>query len=568
MRKALISLLLAAVLLCSGVTASAVTVQELPEAPERFADVVSKDNPLRTVFSGAYKVPVKVDEETERSAIVYLGKDYQQTQGFVMIVPDSKMTAEKCLEDGGWKALADKKGLMLMVLEPDGKPDLNPEGKDFAYMKAAAAAAGSRTHWMQLKGRLYMAAYGDGADLAMKYVQANVNSWAGLVTFGDLTVQPKDLDNSKGVELPVWMFVNTLDKEKALVDQFKLYNGCTNEVFSSQSATQIYMPNQKTNDLLLNDQPMSQVRVTVARDAAELRTDRAELVYDFLRLGTREVAYGNVMRYSRDLSDWGAEVKTVQIDDITRSYVQYVPTSLRETAAGKAPLMLALHGNALNGEYFVERTNFIRLAEEYGFIIVFPTGSISTGVSPTWNLTRSEKEWDDVAFIKAMVDKVCKEQPVDTSRVYCYGHSMGGMTTQMLVTAMDGTFAAAAGTGCASTNVPKADSHKYDTPIFVIMGENDLFGTTYKDENSQYFIDYFTSYNKTAKEPTSYRSGRFEHYTFENKAGVPMVRFTIAEDMPHTATLDEGMLIFDYLSQFSRGADGSVVYQGGVYNAK
>lgn len=568
MRKALISLLLATVLLCSGVTASAKTdVQELPEAPERFADVVDKTNPLKTIFSGAYRVPVMVDEETERSAIVYLGKDYQQTQGFVMIVPDSGMTAEKCLEDGGWKALADKKGLMLMVLEPDGKPDASVDGADYAYLDAAASLADTRTHWRQVEGRLYMAAYGDGADLAVKYVQANVSSWAGLVTFGDLTVQPKDLDNSKGVELPVWMFVNTLDREKALVEQFKTNNGCTNEVFSTQTANQIYMPNQKTNDLLLNDQPMSQVRVTIARDAAELRPARAELVYDFLRLGTREVAYGKVMRYSRDLSDWGADVKTIQMGDITRSYIQYVPTGLRETAENKAPLMVAIHGNALSGEYFVERTNFIRLAEEYGFIVVFPTGSISNGIAPTWNLTRDKNEWDDVAFIKAMVEKVSREQPVDTSRIYCYGHSMGGMTTQMLVSALDGTFAAAAGTGCVNTMVPKLD-HKYETPIFVIMGENDLFGTTYADENSQYFISYFTEYNKTAKEPTSYRSGRFEHYTFENKAGIPMVRFTIAEDMPHTATLDEGMLIFDFLSQFSRGTDGAVVYQGGVYNAK
>lgn len=568
MRKALISLLLAAALLCSGVTASALTVQELPEAPARYADVVDKTNPLKTIFSGAYRVPVKVDEETERSAIVYLGKDYQQTQGFVMIVPDSKVTAEKCLEDGGWKALADKKGLMLMVLEPDGKPDLSPEGKDYAYLEAAAGVADTRTHWRQVEGRLYMAAYGDSVDLAMKYVQANVSSWAGLVTFGDLTVAPADLANQDHVELPVWMFLNSMDKERELLKQFKSNNGCTNEAFSTRNATQIYMPNQKTNDLLLNDQPMSQVRVTIARDASELRPARAAAVYDFLRLGTREVGYGKVMRYSRDLSDWGAEVKTIQMGDITRSYIQYVPTSLRETAADKAPLMVAIHGNALSGEYFVERTNFIRMAEEYGFIIVFPTGSISDGIAPTWNLTRNAKEWDDVGFIKAMIDKVCKEQPVDTSRIYCYGHSMGGMTTQMLVSALDGTFAAAAGTGCVNSRVPKAESHQYDTPIFVIMGENDLFGTTYADEQTQYFIDYFTEYNKTAKEPTSYRSGRFENYVFENEAGVPMVRLTIADEMPHTVTLDEGMLIFDFLSQFSRGANGAVVYQGGIYNAK
>ena len=133
---------------------------------------------------------------------------------------------------------------------------------------------------------------------------------------------------------------------------------------------------------------------------------------------------------------------------------------------------------------------------------------------------------------------------------------------------MDGRFAAAAGTGCAKADViPEGLEHQYQTPIFVIMGEKDLFGTSYESDDIKYFVNYFSEYNQTTTEPTGYRMGRFQNYTFTNDAGVPMVRVTLADEMPHTATLDEGMQIFEFLSQFSRGEDGSVIYQGGIHNA-
>lgn len=558
----------------AGTALAEMEVQSFPEAPAVYAEAVDKANPIATIFTGAYRLTMPVGEE-ERTVVVYLAEGYAQTQGFVMLVPDSGMTATQVLEEGGWKDVADKHQLYLMVLEPDGERyDLSYEGRDFAYIAAATDLADTRNYWRQPEGRNYMVGYGDGASLALLSAEATLPSvWAGVATFGDMELGAADIQNANGTELPVWMFVNELDREAELVDLFKGYNNCTDEAFANADASAIYFPNQQVNDLLLNDQPMSQVRVTIADDAAALNAERAQVVYDFLRRGTREVGYGDkAMRYTHDLSDWNAEVKTIEVDGITRSWVEYVPSQLRYTSEAGAPLMVALHGNALSGEYFAERTELIKLAEEYGFAIVFPTGSINQVIAPTWNHLRNDDQWDDVKFIDEMMNDVIARLPIDQSRLYLYGHSQGGMFTQLMVSYMDGRFAAAAGTGCAFVGLPEQE-HQFETPIYVQFGDRDYVGKAdiETSENAQSYINYFTAYNNCGTIDDldgAYRTGRYRTYVWENDLHVPMVVYSVPEEMPHTATLDGEMMFFEWMSQFSRNEDGSVGYRTGVYRAE
>lgn len=569
MKKILSLLAVIALLLPLGSSRAEIEVQTFPEKPENFAKNVDPRMPLRTLYAGAFRLPVMIeDSDVQRTVVVYLAKNYAQTQGFIMIVPDSGMSAEQCLEAGGWKAVADANNLFLMLLEPsDGAYD------DDAYLAAATQLADSRDYWRQPEGRNYVVAYGDAVDLTVKFVEGMLPStWAGIATFGDLSIGASEIVNHSSTELPAWLFVSELDHEVEIVDLLKSFNNCTDDVYSNKFADAIYFPNQQVNDLLLNEQPMSQVRVSITQDASSLNAHRAAYVYDFFRQGTREVAYGNkVMRYTRDLSHWGATLETVNVGGITRSWVQYVPVHLRETSAGKVPLLVALHGAALNGEYFADRTSYIKLAEEFGFIIVFPTGSISSSITPAWNTSRDEAWWDDVGFISALLDTVKEKLPVDDARIYCYGHSAGGMFTQLLVSYLDGTFAAAAGTGCAFKGIPEVE-HSHKTPFFLIYGDQDFIGPSSitTSENVRYCIEYFTKYNDCGTITDvdgSYRMGRSKIYVWQNEDGIPMVQYADVEDMPHTATLDGGMLMFQWLSQFSRNEDGQVGYRTGAYSA-
>ncbi len=313
---------------------------------------------------------------------------------------------------------------------------------------------------------------------------------------------------------------------------------------------------------------MSQVRYTETADASALIPARAAIVYEFLSLGTREVGYGNkAMRYTHDIGDWGAIVKQMKIDGITRSWVEYVPSRLRATTGDKAPLVVALHGSALSGTYLAERTSWIKLAEEFGFIIAFPDGSINTGIAPVWNWLRDKNQWDDVGFLKAMLSDISGRLPADQSRIYLYGHSLGGMFMQVLVGYMDGVFAAAAGTGCAFPNIPKVDM-QHRTPVFVLFGEKDYGNPSIETgEGPRHFISLFTKYNDSgtiADLDGAYKFGRFNFYIWEDSSRIPMVQYAIVDDKPHTVTLDEGFIVYEWLSRFRRNDDGSVGYRTGV----
>ncbi|MBQ9263279.1 MAG: hypothetical protein IJ189_03605 [Clostridia bacterium] len=566
--KKLLAVFLAVAMLLGCTAMAEVEVKEFPEVPADYSKVVDSANPLRTLYEGAYRVPVTVGE-AERSMLVYFPASYAQTQGFVLIVPASGTSAAQCLEEGGWKVVADEQGMLLMLPEPGEEAyDLSPDGADYAFLAACAKKAGERNYWFQTKGRDYIVGYGDGASLAVEYAEATVNSWSGLVAFGDLNLTAEDIKNKSGADLPVWLFVSDAAEEEALIDLFRGYNGCTDEVFSSAVADRVYFPNQKTNDLLLNDQPLSQVRVTVAADAAAYVADRAAQAYDFLHIGTREVGYGaKAMRYAFNVDEWGATVETVDVDGITRSWIQYVPSKLRETAEGKVPLLVALHGNALNGEYYAERSGFIRMAEEFGFIIAFPTGSISNGITPTWNITKDETKWNDVAFLEAMIAKIESEQPIDTARRYLFGHSMGGMFSQHLISYMDGVFAAVCATGC-TTEAVTVGPYTHETPIWIITGDNDLMGTSFQAPEVAHYIAMFREGNGLGEAYGQYRSGRYQHYVWRNAQGADTLRFSLCDEMAHTTTLDQGLYFFNWLSQFSRGENGECIYQGGIYNAK
>ena len=551
------------------ITDELLEVRELPEPPAVWRDAVDKANPMKTIYTGAYRVPVTVSETVEREAVVYIGEGFTMTQSIVFIVPQSGMRAEECLVSAGWTKLADEHGLVVMALQPGDEPyDTSAEGSDFAFLKAMVARGGQRTHWFMPKGRAYIAGYGDGAALMLRYAAATITTWAGIACFGSTDLDPATLGLKLSV--PAWLYTDDLDATRPLTELLCQVNGCTSEKLSSEAADEIYLPSQKTNGLLLNEQPVSQVRVSLVGDPDACNTTRTNDVWAFFSNYTRETGYGKkAIRVAREVEDWGAERRSLELDGITRTWIEYVPTTLRCTSEGKVPLMLVLHGNALNGEYFVERSQYIRMAEEKGFIIVFPNGSIGKVLAPTWNISSDPESWDDIGFIRAMIDDVCARQPVDTSRIYCYGHSLGGMFTQCLCSRLDGLFAAASGTGCATdldgmANI-SALTHTTKTPMYVIMGENDQWDGSMGSDAANWYIDYWTRYNETASEPSSYRNGRYACYEWKDADGVAMVKYAIVDGMPHTTTLDIGLEQYGWMSRFSRRADGSVGVQDGFY---
>ncbi len=123
----------------------------------------------------------------------------------------------------------------------------------------------------------------------------------------------------------------------------------------------------------------------------------------------------------------------------TRSYRLYVPANV----ADNAPLVVSLHG--ANGNQWANRPMTTEVADDEGFIVVYPQGKTVdfylAGMNTTGWVSSGEVN-ADVEFIKAVIEDVKKNYSVDSKRIYCCGFSNGGMMTYALSNTCADIFAA------------------------------------------------------------------------------------------------------------------------------
>lgn len=111
----------------------------------------------------------------------------------------------------------------------------------------------------------------------------------------------------------------------------------------------------------------------------------------------------------------------INVNGERRSYILYVPKSL--DPAKPAPLVISMHGFAGWPGNQVRVTQWNKLADEQGFIVVYPRG---TGFPLRWRATNAQTVVNDLAFINALIDKLEGSYNIDPKRIYANGFSNGG----------------------------------------------------------------------------------------------------------------------------------------------
>src|SRR5258706_14410006 len=66
-------------------------------------------------------------------------------------------------------------------------------------------------------------------------------------------------------------------------------------------------------------------------------------------------------------------IYTIKFNHQERTYILHIPTSYNGSIA--TPLVLSLHGDGGNADSEMSLTNFNPLADEKGFIVVYPNGN-------------------------------------------------------------------------------------------------------------------------------------------------------------------------------------------------
>lgn len=145
-----------------------------------------------------------------------------------------------------------------------------------------------------------------------------------------------------------------------------------------------------------------------------------------------------------------------------RSFYFFVPKSV--TKDKPAPLLVLLHGSGRIGITLVE--HWKKLAEKEGLILVGPDAVKSAG----WAIPD-----DAPQFIYELVEELKVKHPVDSKRVYLFGHSAGGVMTLALSLLESEYFAASAVlTGAFnSENYALFDDAERKIPVALFVGERD-----------------------------------------------------------------------------------------------
>jgi polyhydroxybutyrate depolymerase len=114
------------------------------------------------------------------------------------------------------------------------------------------------------------------------------------------------------------------------------------------------------------------------------------------------------------------------------------------------PLVVVFHGGGGNGEITRRQSGMSDVARRQGFIAVYPNGTGRFGEHLlTWNVGTccgyaQRENVDDVAFVRAMLDRLDATLRVDPGRVFATGLSNGGMMTYHVGCTLADRFAAIA----------------------------------------------------------------------------------------------------------------------------
>ncbi len=169
------------------------------------------------------------------------------------------------------------------------------------------------------------------------------------------------------------------------------------------------------------------------------------------------VLYGEIYRSNGEVLTGGKK----------RSYLLHVPKTYqpgRPTA-----LVICLHGFAEWPAHLMRLSHWNRLADEAGFLVVYPFGS---GFPLRWN-SGGWFSQRDVRFIADLIDQLKKEYNIDETQVYANGLSNGGGMSFLLASELSERIAAFGSVGGAHV-LPWTDYHpKRPVPAIIFHGTAD-----------------------------------------------------------------------------------------------
>lgn len=147
-------------------------------------------------------------------------------------------------------------------------------------------------------------------------------------------------------------------------------------------------------------------------------------------------SFGPSQNLSEEVIDFGTNPGNL-------SLFYYVPPGVKENAA----LVVVIHGCAQGATAAAELTGWNKLADKYGFCVMYPQQHFPNNPQHCFNWFKNneiERGKGECESIKQMVEYMLKKFKVDSKRVFVTGMSAGGAMSTVMIATQPGMFSAAA----------------------------------------------------------------------------------------------------------------------------
>jgi len=280
---------------------------------------------------------------------------------------------------------------------------------------------------------------------------------------------------------------------------------------------------------------------------------------------------------------------------IGHTWFEFIPESAKADPNKKVPLLLFNHGGADTPGNVCNMIKLHEVAEEDGFILVYPWATSKWG----WNQDMVDDQYDDVSYLYALIAYMKKTYAIDETRVYIGGFSNGSAMAQVFAMTNPEIIAAVCADNtrfCQDRNTrPFAIAGKkklefdFRMPVWYTYGTRDIEYPAVRGSGQQVQYDFWKAYNNITRKQTPYidepascgvgvsgdvveeyypnpRYPQREYTTHRFFSNDPkplnLYNYSLADGKGHDANPEEAWLGWNYLKQFSRMSDGSLVISG------
>ncbi|MER7282964.1 PHB depolymerase family esterase [Dactylosporangium sp. NPDC000244] len=557
----------------------------------------TRANKLPKEMTGYWTKSFTSGDQT-RTAKIYISLETPIRSYYTVIaVPDGIDTAD-FLRRTSWRDIADDREEGLFILEP-GEHGWGTAADEAEYVNAALAFYESNRYF-SIFGEHYFVGYGHGAPaleawavahplkaIAQVYLDstgldaAYLDSYASREFDGRTSYTPVvfpegfDLIRYDETVLPTW-YINPDERSaSASLAYWKRANDTAPAGASGGKFGTVYRQRPESDRWMTSHAgPISQVAVQ-KHPVDALKKETTRQIVEFLTAYTRyenSFAYGNQLYERADYARLGVQVHTMMVEGFVREYLVYVPRSATSRWHKKAPVLFVFPGDSQTDKVFVDATQWWKVAEQEGFILVVVCEQYSST-----SVVVSHK--NSVAFYRQLHDLVIQQYPADPTRVYATGQSAGGGVSQSFAIAYPEYFAAVASTSFpvspnSSGNI-SFDGGQYPAsyraiPNYMIYGYGDLSsvtGTLW--DNVQNGLDSWARYHlqvdglqlSDVDTLDGKRSGwhnRFQTWTWrEPGTAIPILKVTKNNYRSHNTMAEECPLLWDFVKHYSIEVDAS-----------